>query len=43
MDEYLTKLQSKDVSEFFFFKDTLDVTAAVNHFNTQSRGPVGIR
>ena len=44
MDEYQTELQSKDLSEFFFLKeiDTLDVTAAVNHFNTQSRGPDGI-
>ena len=39
-----TELQCKDLSEFFFLKeiDTLDVTAAVNHFNTQSRGPDGI-
>ena len=44
MDEYLTELQSKDLSEFFFLKeiDTLVVTAKVNHFNTQSRGPDGI-
>ena len=44
MGEYLTELQSKDLSEFFFLKeiDTLDVTTAVNHFNTQSRGPDGI-
>ena len=44
MDEYLTELQSKDLSEFFFLEeiDTLDVTAAVNHFNTQYRGPDGI-
>ena len=43
MDEYLTELQSNDLSEFFFLKEivTLNVTAAVNHFNTQSRGSDG--
>ena len=40
IEEYLTELQSKELSELFFLKEieTLDVTAAVNHFSTQSRG-----
>ena len=44
MDEYRTELLSKDLPQFFFLKeiDTQDVTTAVNHFNTQSRGPYGI-
>ena len=44
LEECLTELQSKELSEFFFLKEieTLDVTAAVNHFSTQSRGPDGI-
>ena len=44
IEEYLTELQSKELSEFFFLKEieTLHVTAAVNHFSTQIRGPDGI-
>ena len=40
IEEYLTELQSKELSELFFLKEieALDMTAAVNHFSTQSRG-----
>ena len=44
IEEYITELQSKELSEFFFLKEieALDLTAAVNHISTQSRGQDGI-
>ena len=40
IDDYLTKLQSKEHAEFYFLEDidALDAMDAVNHFTTQARG-----
>ena len=44
INDYLTKLPSKEHAEFFFLKemDAVDVTEAVNHSSTQARGSDGI-
>ena len=44
IDDYLTELQSKEYAEFFFLQEIGegDVVEAINHFNTQARGPDGI-